>query len=83
MNRGILVQREVPSDDELVLTAKGICSTDARAQAHLEPYVFGMAKAYLEIYKNSKKDEKEFFGLRDFYRQVIYLVSAACFSICS
>ena len=69
MNRGILVQREVPTDEELIVSARGICSTDEATQLLLEPFISGMAKAYLEIY-NSRDREREFFGLRDFYRYV-------------
>ena len=69
MNRGILVQREMPSSHQLVVSARGICSTDEATQLLLEPFIPGMAKAYLEIY-NSRDREREFFGLRDFYRYV-------------
>ncbi|XP_065826355.1 E3 ubiquitin-protein ligase RNF213-like isoform X3 [Oscarella lobularis] len=74
MNRGILVQREVPTDAELVVSARGICSTDEATQFLLEPFIPGMAKAYLEIY-NSRDREREFFGLRDFYSLVKMIFS--------
>ncbi|XP_065845272.1 E3 ubiquitin-protein ligase rnf213-alpha-like isoform X2 [Oscarella lobularis] len=76
MNRGILVQREVPSDQELIVSALGICSTDGRTKRHLEPYIAGMASAYLEICQEAKKKkEREFFGLRDFYSLVKMMFS--------
>ncbi|XP_065826351.1 E3 ubiquitin-protein ligase RNF213-like isoform X2 [Oscarella lobularis] len=74
MNRGILVQREMPSSHQLVVSARGICSTDEATQLLLEPFIPGMAKAYLEIY-NSRDREREFFGLRDFYSLVKMIFS--------
>eukprot|EP00118_Oscarella_pearsei_P021368 m.239300 g.239300 ORF g.239300 m.239300 type:complete len:5831 (+) comp40181_c2_seq5:266-17758(+) len=76
MNRGILVQRDVPTIDELVVSAEGICSSDEQIKLQLFPYVHGMAKAYLEICEIAKsKEEKEFFGLRDFYSLVKMIFS--------
>ena len=69
MNRGILVQREVPDDKELIASAKGICSADQQTLLLMEThYINGLAKAYLEIYQSQKEEGREFFGLRDFYR---------------
>ena len=65
MNRGILVNREVPDKKELILSAQGICgSADATAQNNIDRLVDGMAHAYKLI---CSKQKREFFGLRDFY----------------
>ena len=44
---------------------RGICSTDKVALQVIEPIIPALAKAYLDLYK---KQEKQFFGLRDYYR---------------
>ncbi|XP_072028229.1 E3 ubiquitin-protein ligase rnf213-alpha-like [Amphiura filiformis] len=64
MNRGILVSREEPDEEELVNTARGICATDPHVLGLIEPLIPSLAKAYLSLYKNQKR---EFFGLRDYY----------------
>ena len=69
MNRGILVNREEPDDTELIVSAKGICSSDSRTLDMVMPYLEGMAKAYRIVYEEQKK-AREFFGLRDFYSLV-------------
>ncbi|KAI0217706.1 hypothetical protein LSAT2_030557 [Lamellibrachia satsuma] len=66
MNRGILVQRGIPDDRELVRTASEI-TTEKLVQRKISPYVLPLAEAYLELY-NSALENREFFGLRDFYR---------------
>ena len=69
MNRGILVQRNVPMSDELVISARGICSADEETELLLQPFFHGLAEAYLEIYgQPEKRGKRDFFGLRDFYR---------------
>ncbi len=67
MNRGVMVTRTDPSVDELIFSARGICSdsADDSVRNELEPYFAHLAEAYLEI---CKLQEREFFGLRDFYR---------------
>ncbi|XP_064641333.1 E3 ubiquitin-protein ligase rnf213-alpha-like isoform X2 [Lineus longissimus] len=69
MNRGILVQRGVPDEEELRKSAEGICSTDVRVLTHIKAIIPNMAKAYLQLY-NSALEIREFFGLRDFYSLV-------------
>ncbi|XP_077980160.1 E3 ubiquitin-protein ligase rnf213-alpha-like [Glandiceps talaboti] len=64
MNRGILVSRGVPDEDELVESAKGICSTDQLVFARIDPLIPTLSRGYLRLYETQ---EKEFFGLRDFY----------------
>ncbi|XP_021342051.1 E3 ubiquitin-protein ligase rnf213-alpha-like, partial [Mizuhopecten yessoensis] len=66
MNRGILVQREVPELEELTLSAKGICQTNRNVYKLIKPLIPQMAKAYLELFESALK-MREFFGLRDFY----------------
>ena len=67
MNRGVMVTRADPSEDELVFSAMGICSNDEHdpIRRRLEPYFTPFARAYKSI---CEKQEREFFGLRDFYR---------------
>ena len=68
MNRGILVNREIPDEDELILSARGICSsTDETIKNGINSLLRGTASAYKIIYSNQKR---EFFGLRDFYSLV-------------
>ncbi len=73
MNRGVMVTRDDPNIDELVLSARGICSerVDDPVKEKLEPYFGRMAQAYKAICaKQQEQKKKEFFGLRDFYRCV-------------
>jgi len=67
MNRGVMVTRGDPDTKELQLSARGICSNqeDDPVKRRLEVYFEPLAEAYIEI---CKKQEREFFGLRDFYR---------------
>ncbi|XP_078327262.1 E3 ubiquitin-protein ligase rnf213-alpha-like isoform X2 [Crassostrea virginica] len=80
MNRGILVQREVPDEKELIETAKEICSSDEDLYSKLEDIIPNLAKGYLHVFRKaistselfgpSSIDQlkaREFFGLRDFY----------------
>ncbi|XP_077864556.1 E3 ubiquitin-protein ligase rnf213-alpha-like, partial [Saccoglossus kowalevskii] len=67
MNRGILVSRGVPDEDELKDSAEGICSTDEIVLSRIQPMIPALAKGYLKLYKIQNK---EFFGLRDFYSLV-------------
>ncbi len=67
MNRGVMVTRADPSQDELVLSARGICSmTDYDPiKGKLDEFFDSFAKSYITI---CKKQKRQFFGLRDFYR---------------
>ena len=68
MNRGIVVNKQVPDKDELVLSAQGICSsTDETIKNGIYRLLNGTASAYKSVYSNQKR---EFFGLRDFYSLV-------------
>lgn len=74
MNRGLLVQRDVPSEEELKETARGICSsgTNETTKINVHSLIPKLAEAYLAIFNAAKETEKkrEFFGLRDFYSLV-------------
>ena len=67
MNRGVMVTRGTPDITELRFSAKGICGVEDNdsARARLEPYFENLAQAYEMI---CHLQEREFFGLRDFYR---------------
>ena len=67
MNRGVMVTRGSPSEEELVFSAKGICSNRENdpVRSKLESFFEPLAKAYISI---CNKQKREFFGLRDFYR---------------
>jgi hypothetical protein len=69
MNRGVMVTRGDPSKDELEYSAEGICSNreDDPVKTRLKQYFKPLSEAYKEICDNQ---ERQFFGLRDFYRLV-------------
>lgn len=71
MNRGVMVTRADPSENELIFSAMGICSKNKHdpIRQRLEPYFQPFARAYKII---CEKQEREFFGLRDFYRSEQY-----------
>ncbi|KAG8579462.1 hypothetical protein GDO81_010902 [Engystomops pustulosus] len=64
MNRGIFVSRGEPNEQELIDTAKGICSSDQLIFNKVINHFQYFAKAYQQV---CEKQSKEFFGLRDFY----------------
>lgn len=68
MNRGIFVSRWDPSEDELVETAKGICSSSNPILLKIKHLFPLLAKAFLNICKETAKNQ--FFGLRDYYSLV-------------
>ncbi|PVD28712.1 hypothetical protein C0Q70_11306 [Pomacea canaliculata] len=77
MNRGILVQRDVPDNQELEETARGICTTkDQSILVLVNPLIKDLAAAYRNIFEKAKK-KREFFGLRDFYSLVKMVYSFA------
>ncbi|VDI37174.1 Hypothetical predicted protein, partial [Mytilus galloprovincialis] len=68
MNRGILVQREVPDITELIESAEGICTTKKqRILKYIKPLIPDLAESYLALFKEASTEMREFFGLRDFY----------------
>ncbi|VTJ74162.1 Hypothetical predicted protein [Marmota monax] len=64
MNRGIFVSRGSPSEKELIESARGICSSDSLVQDRVRGYFAPFAKAYETV---CSRQNKEFFGLRDYY----------------
>ncbi|XP_053269183.1 E3 ubiquitin-protein ligase rnf213-beta isoform X1 [Pleuronectes platessa] len=68
MNRGIFVSRWDPSEDELVETAKGICSSSKQILRKITHLFEPLAKAFLSICNKTSKNQ--FFGLRDYYSLV-------------
>ncbi|XP_047401153.1 E3 ubiquitin-protein ligase RNF213 isoform X1 [Sciurus carolinensis] len=64
MNRGIFVTRSSPSEEELIESARGICSADSLVQDRVRVYFAPFAKAYETV---CQRQDKEFFGLRDYY----------------
>ena len=67
MNRGVMVTRGDPYEDELEYSAEGICSNreDDPVKARLKQYFKPLSEAYMKI---CEIQERQFFGLRDFYR---------------
>lgn len=74
MNRGVMVTRGDPTEQELELSARGICSNKENdpVRERLEEYFQPLAKSYIEI---CKKQRRQFFGLRDFYRCVEHCIN--------
>ncbi|XP_034715873.1 E3 ubiquitin-protein ligase rnf213-beta isoform X2 [Etheostoma cragini] len=68
MNRGIFVSRWDPSEDELVETAKGICSSSEQILLKIKHLFPSLANAFLKICNETTKNQ--FFGLRDYYSLV-------------
>ncbi|XP_052615833.1 E3 ubiquitin-protein ligase RNF213 isoform X2 [Peromyscus californicus insignis] len=64
MNRGIFVSRGSPNEKELIESAEGICSSDRLVQDRIRGYFAPFAKAYETV---CQTQDKEFFGLRDYY----------------
>lgn len=74
MNRGVFVSRWDPSENELVETAKGICSSSSQILLKIKHLFPSLAKAFLSICKETSKNQ--FFGLRDYYSLVKMLFAA-------
>ncbi|XP_077922358.1 E3 ubiquitin-protein ligase RNF213 isoform X3 [Halichoerus grypus] len=64
MNRGIFVSRGSPNKKELIESAQGICSSEPLVQQRVQGYLAPFARAYETV---CQKQDKEFFGLRDYY----------------
>ncbi|XP_015680739.1 E3 ubiquitin-protein ligase RNF213 [Protobothrops mucrosquamatus] len=67
MNRGIFVSRGDLNKNELIESAKGICSSERFVLQRVEHFFPIFANTYEEI---CKEQIKEFFGLRDYYSLV-------------
>ena len=65
MNRAILLQRTPPDVKDLVKIGQGI--GDKTCRQLTDPIIRDLAEGYLAVYNDQ---EKEYFGLRDFYSLV-------------
>ncbi|KAF6091974.1 hypothetical protein HJG60_000149 [Phyllostomus discolor] len=74
MNRGIFVSRGSPNRKELIESAKGICSSDSLVQEKVKGYFKSFAKAYETV---CELQDKEFFGLRDYYSLIKMVFASA------
>uniref|UniRef100_UPI004038E950 E3 ubiquitin-protein ligase RNF213-like n=1 Tax=Callospermophilus lateralis TaxID=76772 RepID=UPI004038E950 len=74
MNRGIFVSRDSPSEKELIENARGICSSDSLVQDRVRGYFAPFAKAYETV---CSRQNKEFFGLRDYYSLIKMVFATA------
>ncbi|XP_026936735.1 E3 ubiquitin-protein ligase RNF213 isoform X2 [Sagmatias obliquidens] len=74
MNRGIFVSRGSPNKRELIESARGICSSEPLVQERIRGYFASFAKAYETV---CKRQDKEFFGLRDYYSLIKMVFAAA------
>ncbi|XP_069729030.1 E3 ubiquitin-protein ligase RNF213 [Phaenicophaeus curvirostris] len=74
MNRGIFVSRGDPSKEELIESAKGICCSARGALQKVEQYFCHFADAYENI---CKAQDREFFGLRDYYSLIKMIFALA------
>ncbi|XP_037626449.1 E3 ubiquitin-protein ligase rnf213-alpha-like isoform X1 [Sebastes umbrosus] len=63
MNRGIFVSRGDPNQQELIKSAKGICSSEEKVLEKIKHLFEPFAKAYMTVCEEGRG----FFGLRDFY----------------
>ena len=81
MNRGIMVQLEDPTPEELVKTAHAIIDlpSDSENEVYytkLTPYLKGLADGYLVMCsKQTFYGKDDYFGLRDFYCLIKMLYS--------
>ena len=76
MNRGIMVTRGDPDEQELQCSAKEIChseSIDSSFLKSIERWIPILAKAYLKFVKITDTS-REYHGLRDFYSLIKMLV---------
>ncbi|KAI8513635.1 hypothetical protein Bbelb_079590 [Branchiostoma belcheri] len=67
MNRGIFVSRGKPKREDLTKSARGICENDDHVLASMKTLLPHLCEAYLKLYNSQ---DREFFGLRDFYSLV-------------
>ncbi|KAK1330749.1 hypothetical protein QTO34_008687 [Cnephaeus nilssonii] len=74
MNRGIFVSRGSPSRKELIESARGICASEPLVQGRIQGYFQPLARAYEAV---CAKQDKEFFGLRDYYSLIKMVFAAA------
>ena len=83
MNRGIMVNLQDPTENELIRSAYAICQSNKVENViylnRIQPHIPGLARGYLEMCEVQKKQgelSSEYFGLRDFYsllKMICYL----------
>ena len=76
MNRGIMVSRGDPDQEELLSSAREICrsnSVDSSIVESIENCIPNLSKAYLELIRKTHTS-REYYGLRDFYSLIKMLV---------
>ena len=76
MNRGIMVTRGDPDEEELLCSAKEIChseSIDPEILKSIEKWIPKLAKSYLKFVRITDTS-REYHGLRDFYSLIKMLV---------
>uniref|UniRef100_A0A3Q4I5J3 RING-type E3 ubiquitin transferase n=1 Tax=Neolamprologus brichardi TaxID=32507 RepID=A0A3Q4I5J3_NEOBR len=71
MNRGIFVSRGDLNEQELIKSARGICSSDQHVLRNISHLFQPLATAYMTVCDESNG----FFGLRDFYSLIKMLFS--------
>ncbi|XP_038571429.1 E3 ubiquitin-protein ligase rnf213-alpha-like isoform X2 [Micropterus salmoides] len=71
MNRGIFVSRGDPTQEELIKSAKGICSSEKKILEKIKHLFPPFANAYMTLCKEGRG----FFGLRDFYSLIKMIFS--------
>ncbi|XP_029285155.1 E3 ubiquitin-protein ligase rnf213-alpha-like [Cottoperca gobio] len=71
MNRGIFVSRGDPNQEELIKSAKGICSSEVKVLEKIKHLFESFAKAYMTVCEEGRG----FFGLRDFYSLIKMIFS--------
>ena len=81
MNRGIMLSRGDPDNDELITSANGICqstSTKGAIVKSIEKRIQSLAKAYMILTSNNINQNdctrRDYYGLRDFYSLVKMLI---------
>jgi len=66
MNRAVHLYRPAPTVEDLSTTAEGMVN-----YANLKGYLQSLARAYNEVYSN--QEQKDFWGLREFYSTVRHI----------
>ncbi|KAL7825428.1 hypothetical protein AOLI_G00326350 [Acnodon oligacanthus] len=74
MNRGLLLFRPSPGEDELKKTATEICSAARLFSKEIEERLPTLTKVYSAVLK---KQVNEFYGLRDYYSLIKVIVTYA------
>ncbi|XP_030632563.1 E3 ubiquitin-protein ligase rnf213-alpha-like [Chanos chanos] len=81
MNRGILLLRTSPGEDELVKTAQKICKFAEPTTTDIEENIPKLTKVYSAILREAQS-YNEFYGLRDYYSLIKVIVTYARMPSC-